>query len=130
MKLAARLSSRFPGDWSDWRRRDKKDAVVILGILALTYVVGTIYDWAIKLLQFAVDHQNWYIDDMLFMAFVLGLAMIVYGFRRYKDISREIKGRITAESEARNLARHDPLTGLPNRRFFAEKLDECLSHVH
>jgi GGDEF domain-containing protein len=85
--------------------------------------------WAIKLFRFAVDHESWYIDDMMFMAFVLGLAMIVYGFRRYNDISREIKARITAELEARNLARHDPLTGLPNRRFFAEKLVECLSHV-
>jgi predicted signal transduction protein with EAL and GGDEF domain len=129
MKLSARLSSCFSEDWSEWRRRDKRDAAVILGILALTYVVGTAYDWAIKLFRFAVDHEGWYIDDMLFMAFVLGLAMIVYGFRRYKDVSREIKARITAESEARNLARHDPLTGLPNRRFFAEKLDECLSHV-
>jgi hypothetical protein len=82
MKLPARLSSGFSGDWSDWRRRDKKDAIVILGILALTYVVGTTYDWAIKLCRFAVDHENWYIDDLLFMAFVLGLAMIVYGFRR------------------------------------------------
>ena len=91
--------------------------------------MGTTYDWAIKLFRFAVDHESWYIDDLLFMAFVLGLAMIVYGFRRYKDISREIKARITAESEAHNLARHDPLTGLPNRRFFTEKLDECLSHV-
>jgi diguanylate cyclase (GGDEF)-like protein len=130
MKLLARLSSGFSGDWSDWRRRDKKDAVVILGILALTYVVGTAYDWAIKLFRFAADHENWYIDDLLFMAFVLGLAMIVYGFCRYKDISREINARITAESEARNLARHDPLTGLPNRRFFTEKLDECLSYVN
>ena len=129
MKLSVRLSSCFSGDWSGSRRRDKRDAVVILGILSLTYVVGTAYDWAIKLFRFAVDHENWYIDDLLFMAFVLGLAMIVYGFRRYKDVSREIKARITAESEARNLARHDPLTGLPNRRFFAEKLDECLSHV-
>jgi predicted signal transduction protein with EAL and GGDEF domain len=91
--------------------------------------VGTVYDWAIKLFRFAVDHEDWYIDDMMFMVFVLGLAMIVYGFRRYKDISREIAERITAEQEARNLARHDPLTGLPNRRFFAEKLDECLDHV-
>jgi diguanylate cyclase (GGDEF)-like protein len=92
--------------------------------------VGTAYDWAIKLFRFAADHENWYIDDLLFMAFVLGLAMIVYGFCRYKDISREINARITAESEARNLARHDPLTGLPNRRFFTEKLDECLSYVN
>ena len=85
MKLSVRLSSCFSGDWSGSRRRDKRDAVVILGILSLTYVVGTAYDWAIKLFRFAVDHENWYIDDLLFMAFVLGLAMIVYGFRRYKD---------------------------------------------
>jgi diguanylate cyclase (GGDEF)-like protein len=51
---------------------------------------------------------------------------MVYGFRRYQDVSREIRARISAELEARNLARHDALTGLPNRRFFAEKLDECL----
>jgi diguanylate cyclase (GGDEF)-like protein len=129
MKLSTRLSSCFSGDWSGWRRRDKRDAVVILGILALIYGVGTANDWAIKLFRFAVAHESWYIDDMLFMVFVLGLAMIVYGFRRYKDVSREIEARITAESEARSLARHDPLTGLPNRRFFAEKLDECLSRV-
>src|ERR1700728_3249305 len=129
MKMSARLLGLFSGDWSDWRRRDKKDAVVILGILIFTYVVGTAYDWAIKLFRFAVDHENWYIDDLLFMAFVLGLAMIVYGFRRYTDVSGEIKARTAAESEARKLARHDPLTGLPSRRFFAEKLDECLSHV-
>jgi diguanylate cyclase (GGDEF)-like protein len=37
-----------------------------------------------------------------------------------------MKARICAEVEARNLARHDPLTGLPNRRFFEERLEECL----
>ena len=51
---------------------------------------------------------------------------MVYGFRRFQDTSREIKTRRDSELEAQNLARHDPLTGLPNRRFFAEKLDECL----
>src|ERR1700722_4143215 len=103
MKLSARLLSCVSGDWSDWKRRDKKDAVVILGILALAYIVGTAYAWAIKLFRFAVAYESWYIDDMLFMVVVLGLAMIVYGFRRYKDISRGIKARITPESEARSL---------------------------
>jgi diguanylate cyclase (GGDEF)-like protein len=49
------------------------------------------------------------------------LIVIVVGFAvRYR---RKLNA---AEIEARNLARHDPLTGLPNRRFFAERLDECL----
>jgi diguanylate cyclase (GGDEF)-like protein len=71
-------------------------------------------------------YEKWKIDDIIFVSFVLGIVWMVYGFRRYQDLSREIKARISAELEARNLARHDPLTGLPNRRFFAEKLDEYL----
>jgi diguanylate cyclase (GGDEF)-like protein len=50
----------------------------------------------------------------LFIMLVVGLAV------RYR-------GKLNAaELEARNQARHDPLTGLPNHRFFVEKLDECL----
>jgi diguanylate cyclase (GGDEF)-like protein len=51
---------------------------------------------------------------------------MIYGFRRYRDLSREIGARVQAEQQALKLARHDPLTGLPNRRFFEEKLDQCL----
>jgi diguanylate cyclase (GGDEF)-like protein len=37
-----------------------------------------------------------------------------------------MKARHSAELEAEKLARHDPLTGLPNRRFFVETLGEVL----
>lgn len=112
--------------WLDWQRRDTRDAVVILGIMFPAYFMGTYYDWAIKLFRLAVKDESWGLDDLLFMVFVLGLSMIVYGFRRYRDLSCEIRARINAEAEARDLARHDPLTGLPNRRFFVEKLDGYL----
>ena len=62
----------------------------------------------------------------MFVVFMLSAAMMIYGFRRYQDLSREIKARTAAELDTRNLARHDPLTGLPNRRFFEEKLEEYL----
>src|SRR5580692_3259637 len=126
MKWSARLVRAFPTDWSSWQRRDKRDAIVILGIAVLTYAVGTAYDFALALFQFGIDHSDYEADDIIFVLFVLSLAMMVYGFRRYQDVSREIKARTIAELEARNLARHDPLTGLPNRRFFEERLEECL----
>jgi diguanylate cyclase (GGDEF)-like protein len=126
MKLSARLSRAFSADWSGWWRRDKRDAVVILVIAALAFVVGTVYDFALTLFQFAIDYADYEADDIIFVVFILGVAMTIYGFRRYQDVSREIKARTVAELEARNLARHDPLTGLPNRRFFEEQLEKCL----
>jgi diguanylate cyclase (GGDEF)-like protein len=107
-------------------RRDQRDAVVLFGIAVITFVFSDIYDLPRHIFEFGMEHENWKVDDVIFVIIVLGIAWMVYGFRRYQDVSHEIKARISAELEARDLARHDPLTGLPNRRFFAEKLDECL----
>ena len=126
MKLLTRLADAFPSRWLDWRRRDVRDAVVIAGLAIFAFVVGTINDLTLALFQFGVAHADQEADDIIFVVFILGIAMTVFGFRRYQDLSREIKARIAAEWDARDQARHDPLTGLPNRRFFDEKLDEYL----
>jgi diguanylate cyclase (GGDEF)-like protein len=129
MKLSTRLIDAFPTQWLDWKRRDTRDAIVILGIAIFTYAVGTFYDFALTLFQFGVAHADQEADDIILVVFILGIAMTVFGFRRYQDLSREIKARSAAERDARDQARHDPLTGLPNRRFFDEKLDEYLGAV-
>src|SRR3984893_423412 len=107
-------------------RRDQRDAIVLLGIAVVAFACSGIYDLPDIIFNFGMKYDNWRVDDIIFVIFGLGIAWMVYGFRRYQDVSHEIKTRISAELEARALARHDPLTGLPNRRFFAEKLDEYL----
>jgi diguanylate cyclase (GGDEF)-like protein len=131
MKVLTRLADAFPspGRWLDWRRRDVRDAIIIAGLAIFAFVVGTINDLTLALFQFGIDHADQEADDIIFVVFILGIAMTVFGFRRFQDLSREIKARTTAERVARDLARHDPLTGLPNRRFFEEKLDEYLEAV-
>jgi diguanylate cyclase (GGDEF)-like protein len=129
MKLSTRFMNAFSTKWFDWKRRDTRDALVLLAIGIITFVLADIYDLPPHLLQFGLDHADREMDDLIFVVFILSVAMMIYGLRRYQDISREIKARVAAELEARDLARHDPLTGLPNRRFFVEKLDECLGAV-
>jgi diguanylate cyclase (GGDEF)-like protein len=131
MKSSARVA--FPAQWFDWKRRDTRDALVLLVIGIMTFLLSDAYNLPPHLLQFGVDYADYEIDDLIFVVFILSAALMIYGFRRYQDLSREIKARTAAELEARNLARHDPLTGLPNRRFFEEELEGRLrdtSAVH
>jgi diguanylate cyclase (GGDEF)-like protein len=126
MKLSTRFMNAFRAKWFDWKRRDTRDALVLLMIGIIIFLAADRYDLPPHLLQFGLDYADWEMDDLIFVFFMLSVALMIYGFRRYQDLSREIKARTAAELDARNLARHDPLTGLPNRRFFEGKLEECL----
>ena len=110
----------------DWHRPEVRDAVVILSTVFVIYLPAHLFDLAPKLFQFGMDHADWEVDDIIFVIFVLSIGFAIYSYRRVKDLSREMTARRRAEIEASNLARHDPLTGLPNRRFFLERLDEVL----
>ena len=104
--------------WLDWRFSATRDAIVLFGIGIAVFALAHFYDLPPHLLQFGLDHADWEVDDVMFVVFMLSVAFMVYGLRRYRDLSVEMKARICAEADARNLARHDTLTGLPNRRFF------------
>ena len=62
------------------------------------------------------------IDALLASAVLLNIALMLFGWRRYRDLSVEVVGRAAAEDRARLLASHDVLTGLLNRRALAEGL--------
>jgi diguanylate cyclase (GGDEF)-like protein len=129
MRLPAKLACIGQTDWFVWRRTDARDVVVLFGVAMLSYAVAHAYDLPPKLFQIGIDYADWEVDDMIFVVFVMSIVMTIYAFRRYRDLSKETKSRIGAELEARKLARHDPLTGLPNRRFFEERLGEYLGAV-
>jgi diguanylate cyclase (GGDEF)-like protein len=113
----------------DWRRRDVRDRVVITALALVVYAAAHFGDLPPKLFQFGVEHSEWEVDDAIFIVFTMSIAMVVFVWRRMQDLTKEIKARRIAENTAQKLARHDPLTGLPNRRFFNEKLDEVLHNI-
>ncbi|SNS68941.1 putative bifunctional diguanylate cyclase/phosphodiesterase [Sphingopyxis indica] len=55
-------------------------------------------------------------DRVLATMLILNIALILFGWRRYDDLNREIRERTAAEKRARYLADTDPLTGYLNRR--------------
>ena len=61
-------------------------------------------------------------DKALINALLLNIALIIFGWRRYSQLSGEVRERRHAEEQARVLAETDPLTGLLNRRSFTDAL--------
>lgn len=59
-------------------------------------------------------------DRLLVSALLLNLALIIFGWRRYWELTREITERRRAEEQARLLAATDPLTHCLNRRSMIE----------
>lgn len=58
-------------------------------------------------------------DVILVNAVLLNIALIIFGWRRYRELTNEIQERRKAEEIARRLAETDPLTGCLNRRSIA-----------
>ena len=65
-----------------------------------------------------------FIFDVIISAFVI---LLFYAFWSIPRLQREVSHRKKAQDDALELAKHDPLTGLPNRRKFHDNFQR-LSH--
>ncbi|WP_298333176.1 EAL domain-containing protein [uncultured Erythrobacter sp.] len=63
-------------------------------------------------------------DALLVNALLLNVVLIIFGWRRYRELKVEINDRRTAEELARELSETDPLTGCLNRRSMARITNE------
>jgi diguanylate cyclase (GGDEF)-like protein len=104
-----------------------RDLIVLLVALSLLGVflsfggphvdgVGTL------LARIGADHSSVIVGLLL-----LNLAITIYGWRRYRDTSRELLERAAAENRAFEAASTDPLTGFLNRRAFGQAVAEMLA---
>ncbi|CAN5547470.1 hypothetical protein BH09PSE4_BH09PSE4_05530 [soil metagenome] len=60
-------------------------------------------------------------DKTLVIALLLNVALILFGWRRHRELSQEVDRSAAAEERAHQLASKDPLTGFLNRRSLAEE---------
>ncbi|GAB5347726.1 putative bifunctional diguanylate cyclase/phosphodiesterase [Alteriqipengyuania sp. 357] len=97
-------------------RSAKIEALVIFGLFGLVLAVSIAFEGFERLVEFSESHESWELDEILTVLMVMSVAFAVYSVRRLLELRREFRRRIAAENEANELAFHDPLTGLPNRR--------------
>ncbi len=67
--------------------------------------------------------------NTLTTALLLNIALIIFGWRRYKQLTSEVSERRKAEEQARILAETDPLTGCLNRRSVAPATDRLIAQA-
>lgn len=72
-------------------------------------------------------YENLNLDDIANGFFVGFIALIAMLSMRHRRLRREVARRVVAENEAEALARHDPLTGIANRRLFNEHLQRLVA---
>jgi diguanylate cyclase (GGDEF)-like protein len=66
-------------------------------------------------------------DKLLVNAMLLNIALIIFGWRRYRELSGEVAERRKAEAQARILAETDALTGCLNRRSIGPATEELIA---
>jgi diguanylate cyclase (GGDEF)-like protein len=66
-------------------------------------------------------------DQALINALLLNVALIIFGWRRYRQLSQEVLERRKAEAHAKLMAQTDALTGCLNRRSMSEAAEQLLA---
>ena len=91
-----------------------------ISVAAILLFVGTGSAVLSKTLQHYFDGGE-PADRTLVVALLLNVALILFGWRRHRALSNEVRIRAAAEERAHMLASRDPLTGFLNRRSIADE---------
>ncbi|MEG3086767.1 putative bifunctional diguanylate cyclase/phosphodiesterase [Sphingomonas sp. PB4P5] len=83
-----------------------------------------------QLVAFMARHEHWQLDEIFFVVFFAGIGALMLALRSGRALAEEMGRRETAEAHAMSLARHDPLTGLANRRVLHEELPAMLKEAN
>lgn len=104
--------------------------VVALGIVtaAILLFVGTGGEVAPRVVD-SILKRGPGPDNFILNAFLLNIAIIIFGWSRYRQLCEEIKLRKAAERKALHLAETDPLTGFLNRRSFNACVDRLIANA-
>lgn len=117
--------SAIDTDTSNIPRELITGSVVIAAIVMFIWTGGSAMTAVVRYLTGVGPN----VQEILLTALLLNIALIMFGWRRYRDLQVEVARRRDAEERARALAETDPLTGFLNRRSMTEKISALLEEA-
>jgi len=105
------------------------EAVVMIGTASLFAALFDQVNMFERLVAFMQAHEAWQLDEYFVTVALSGIGFVALAVRRAADLAREIDQREAAEARATQLARHDPLTGLANRRVLHDELPALIAQA-
>jgi len=96
-------------------RADRDVVALGIAIAAILLFVGTGSAVVGRAIQAWLGHGP-QPDRLLGITVLLNIALVIFGWRRYAELTHEVGERRKAEANANRLAQTDPLTGCLNRR--------------
>ena len=114
-KVGGRASPARDRGENRLRTAERDVVALVIVVMATVLFIGTGSRALIQTAHSIVTGQG-PIDPLLANALFLNVALVIFGYRRYKELTREVRERRHAEETATWLAQTDPLTGCLNRR--------------
>ena len=110
--------------WRSFRNPVLLEALFALAACAIAFWVGVRVDAFEAFAAFTDRHEAWQLDEILLVLAIMWIIGPAWLTRAVIRLRRAVAAQKRAEAEAARIARHDPLTGLPNRRLLAELVAE------
>ncbi|MEO6718152.1 MAG: EAL domain-containing protein [Novosphingobium sp.] len=119
--------AKIVGTASDAVHTGARDAVTLgIAASAILLFVGT-GGQALRQVIKAMQGQGIGPDNLLVSALLLNVALILLGWRHYRQLAIEVNLHRLAEAQAKQLADRDHLTGFLNRRSLSIAADELIA---
>jgi diguanylate cyclase (GGDEF)-like protein len=108
-------------------RRTNVELTIILVLCVASWFLSRHFntiEWVYRFTQ-----RNVWFDDVLVVNFVLAVSLAVFSARRWRELGVEITKGMRLREQLLHNAYHDLLTQLPNRRFFMDRLTQCVKRA-
>jgi diguanylate cyclase (GGDEF)-like protein len=107
---------------SRWKKGELYELLLLLGIGQCLWLIGE----HLELSSFiALQAHERGLSSIVSLGFFMSFFLAIGSLRKSVQLRREMAGRAEAEASAHTMARHDALTGLPNRRRLIEAIDQA-----